>query len=82
MSKTITYNDTNVSVYIFEDDDDVSLTETFIYCPDIVRECESSFIFRNEMNSTNSTIHLGVTPPSDWESKKYTFDGTNWTEIT
>ena len=82
MSKTITYSDTNVSVYAFENDDGVSLTEKWIECPQLVRECESSFLHKHDMNSTNSTIHLDVTLPSDWESKKYTFDGTNWVEVT
>jgi hypothetical protein len=31
------------------------------------------------MNSTNSTIHMGVTSPEDWQGGKYLFDGTNWT---
>jgi hypothetical protein len=77
--KTITYNNTNISVYIFEDDDDVTLTEKCIVCPQIIRNCESSFLYVREMNSNNSTIHLDVTPPEDWEADKYYFDGSNWT---
>lgn len=30
------------------------------------------------LNETNSDIYTGVTPPEDWESCKYLFDGVVW----
>ena len=68
--QSITFNDTNVSTYIFTDETALVATPTEITCP--------RFII-GDMNSTNATIHTGVTPPEDWCNSKYMFDGTTWT---
>ena len=68
--QTITFNDTNISAYIFEDDHTLTATTTEISCPHFVI---------GDMNSGNATIHAGVIPPADWTGGKYLFDGTNWT---
>jgi hypothetical protein len=70
--KTITFNSNNVSAYTFDDDHDLVATTTNITCP--------HFII-GDLNSTNATIHTGVTPPADWMGGRYTFDGTTWTEV-
>ncbi len=72
--KTITINNTadgdNLSAYIFEDGDTITSESDRITCPDLVIL---------DLNSSNSTIHTGVTPPGDWIGWKYSFDGTTWT---
>tara|TARA_B100001079_G_C15920271_1_gene301961 strand:+ start:149 stop:433 length:285 start_codon:yes stop_codon:yes gene_type:complete len=68
--QTITFNDSNRSTYIFEDGDTLTATAEHITCP--------KFII-GDMNSSNATIHTGVTPPGDWAGGKYLFDGTSWT---
>ncbi len=67
---TITFNNTTISAYIFEDDDEVTISVDNIVCPEFIIE---------DMNSSNATIHTGVTIPEDWAGGKYFFDGTNWT---
>ena len=72
--KTITINNTaegnNISAYIFEDSDAVTSESDRVVCPDLVIL---------DLNSSNSTIHTGVTPPEDWIGFKYSFDGITWT---
>jgi hypothetical protein len=69
--QTITFNDSNISAYIFEDEHSLIATTENITCP--------HFII-GDMNTTNATITTGVTAPDDWKGGKYLFDGTNWTE--
>jgi hypothetical protein len=66
---TITFNDTKISAYIFDDSADIVSTDTEITCPDFIV---------GDMNSTNATVHTGVTPPADWQGGKYLFDGAIW----
>jgi len=66
---TITFNDSNISVYTFDDDTTVEVTDTSITCPDFII---------GDMNNTNATVHTEVTPPADWAGGKYIFDGDNW----
>ena len=68
--KTLVQNSTNLSKYIFEDGDTVLqyLNKT---------KCDHFIIA--DMNTSNSTVHTGVTPPEDWVGDKYFFDGSNWT---
>ena len=68
--QTITFNDSNISAYIFEDGDTLTATADNITCP--------NFII-GDMNSSNATIHTGVTPPAGWQGHKHLFDGTTWT---
>jgi len=68
--QTITFNDSTISPYIFEDGDTLTVTAENITTP--------SFII-GDMNSSNATLHTGVTPPEDWQGGKYLFDGTSWT---
>jgi hypothetical protein len=67
--QTITFNDTSVSAYRFDDEHTLVATPTEITCP--------HFII-GDMNSTNATIHTGVTSPEDWQGGKYMFDGSTW----
>ena len=71
--QTITFNTTsegdNISAYIFEDGDTITSESDRIICPDLVIL---------DMNSSNATIHTGVTPPGDWKSNRYHFDGSSW----
>ena len=67
--QTITHNGSNKSAYIFADDVTITATSVNTTCPDLII-CD--------MNTSNSTIHTGVTPPGDWKGCKYLFDGTTW----
>ena len=67
--QTITFNDSTLSVHIFEDADTITASNNNIACPEFIIA---------DMNFTNATIHTGVTPPNDWQGGKYTFDGTSW----
>lgn len=68
--QTITLNDSNISVNVFEDGDTLTSGTDRIVCPALII---------GDMNSSNATIHTGVTPPEDWHSSKYLFDGSSWT---
>ena len=70
--KTITFNGSNVSAYIFDNNATVEVTGTNIVCPDFVI---------GDLNSTNSSVHTGVTPPADWMGGRYTFSDGAWTEV-
>ena len=63
-------NDSNISVFMFEDDVALIIDHDRIICPGFVI---------GDLNSSNSTHHTGVTPPEDWDNCKYCFDGTTWT---
>ena len=81
--QTITINSSesgdNVSAYIYEDGDTITATAEKITCPDQIIL---------DLNSSNSAIRTGVTPPEDWNWGNYLFDGTtltvnpDWVEYT
>ncbi len=60
--QTITSINTNASVFIFEDTDEVTINSNNIVCPEFIIE---------DMNASNTEIHSGVTPPDDWAGSKY-----------
>lgn len=65
--KTITRNDTNVSLYLFDDTETVVMaaTETTVGNPPqlIISDCGTS----------NSTLYEGVTNPDEWVGWKYLY---------
>ncbi len=67
--KTIVETATGLSKYVFEDAAAVAISSANIVTP--------NFII-GDLNSNNSTMHEGVTPPEDWQGNRYTFDGTTW----
>jgi len=70
--QTITFNTGNVSVYTFADDATIISTGDNITTPDFII---------GDMNSSNSTIHTGVTVPDGWQGGKHTFDGSAWGNV-
>ena len=75
--KTITENSTNLSKYLFDDSKAVTLESDRI----VVGDTSSPDFYIGDMNSSNATLHTGVTnDPNDWTGCKYTFDGTTWTQ--
>ena len=77
MSKTITFNDTGRSPYLFGDSKNVTMGADKITVGD---EANPDF-YIGDMNSSNATLHTGVSAPADWQGNRYTFDGTTWTEV-
>ena len=68
--KTLTQN--NVSLYLFQDDEVLSITDSGITVGQppkfIIADC----------NSGNTTLFTGVTAPQDWYGRKYLYDGAVW----
>ena len=88
--QTITFNGSNISAHIFEDAQTITTEADKITLPKATAISsvsgyggETTVGYTDEiicdMNSSNSTIHTGVTPPADWRGSKYLFDGTDWT---
>lgn len=71
--KTIIRNETNVSLYIFEDEVVVDITA------DKTAVGNPVFEYILDCNTSNATVYEGVTPPVDWKGLKYCFNGTEWT---
>ena len=75
MSQTITRNDGNVSVYVFDDSVNVDLSAT----PNAtVRNNGGNDFDIGDLNASNATLHSGVTAPSGWMGGKHTYDGSSW----
>ena len=70
--QTITHNSDNVSVYTFADDATLTASSDNITTPDFII---------GDMNSSNSTIHTGVTAPDGWQGGKHTIDVTSWGNV-
>jgi hypothetical protein len=71
--KTIVKNESNVSLYLF--DDDVALV---VGDNDIVVGNPAQFII-GDCNAFNVTVYEQVSDPGQWQGWKYLFDGTAWT---
>lgn len=65
--KTITSNQNNVSLYLFEDSETIVVTQTEITVGNPPR-----FII-GDLNSTNSTLFENVSNPEDWQGWKYLY---------
>jgi len=79
MSQTITRNDGNVSVYVFDDSVNVDLSAT----PNAtVRNNGGNDFDIGDLNSSNATLHTGVTVPDGWQGGKHTYDGSAWGDVS
>jgi len=67
--KTITDNNTGLSIYVYGDSDSVLQNYNNIV---------SDKLTIWDRNSGNTTLYTNVTPPEDWEGSKYFFNGTDW----
>ena len=75
--KTIVENSTQLSKYLLEDSISVAMTESNIAVGD-----PAQFII-DDLNNATATLHTSVSnAPENWEGNKFTFDGTDWTEVT
>jgi len=71
--KVLTKN--NVALYSLTDDTYVDLASDKVTVGDPVR------FYIEDCNSTNTTLHIGVTDvPADWTGFKYLYDGVTWTQ--
>jgi hypothetical protein len=68
--KTLVDKITGVSRFIFNDNEEVTITSTSVVTP--------SFIV-GDMDSSNAVIVNGVTPPEDWNHCKYIYSAGTWT---
>ena len=69
-----------MSVYLLHDDATVDLAATSNAT--VRGNTGGSVDFDiGDLNSSNATVHEGVTAPDDWRGNRYTFDGVDWTEI-
>jgi len=74
--KTIVENSTQLSKYLLEDSISVALNESNIIVGD-----PAQFII-SDLNNATATLHTSVSSaPEDWKGNKFTFDGTDWTEV-
>ena len=76
--KTIVRNDTNMSLYIFEDNKvvDIDDEKTQIGVEDDPSD-ESSVVW--DCNSSNVTLHENIDDtPENWSEWRYTYDGSSW----
>lgn len=69
--KTLTKN--SVSVYVFEDNEHINMTDKNIAVGNPLK-----FII-GDCNNGDTLLHENVTPPEDWSGNKYLFDGSAWT---
>jgi hypothetical protein len=74
MSKTITFNESNISAYLYDDGVPVAVESNRL----VVGNPPELII--GDMHSGNATVHENVTAPADWFGGQYLFDGTTWTE--
>ena len=63
------------SIYLFEDNVSVALSDTNITVGD------PAILIIGDCSSTDTVLHEGVTAPDDWYGHKYTYDGTTWTVV-
>ena len=67
--KTIIETSTNLSKYVFDDDQNITVNAANITCPDFTI---------GDMNASNATIVEGVTAPDDWVGDKFTYSDGDW----
>lgn len=68
--QTLVFNDSSISAFIFDDDDEVVLTAA-----NVVNRTQKLII--SDMNEMNATVYTDTTPPEDWVSGKYLFEVTH-----
>lgn len=68
--KTLIETGTNISKYVFENADAVTITDNSV---------ETSAFVIADLNSSNCSMVTGVTPPADWTGCKYTYANSSWT---
>ena len=68
--KTLIDNVTKESKYIWSDSAEITVDVEKTYAPDFII---------GDMNSTNATLVLNVTPPNDCLGCKYLYDAGIWT---
>ena len=79
MSQTITRNDGNVSLNVFDDSVQVDLSAT----PNTtVRNNGGNDFDIGDLNASNATLHSGVTAPDGWQGGKHTYDGSAWGDVS
>ena len=75
MAKTITENATKLSKYVLADNKPVTMGSDMITIGS-----DPVDFYIADLNSSNATLHTGVTAPDKWSGNKHFFDGTNWTD--
>lgn len=79
MSKTIVRNSDSVSCYLLEDSAAVDLSAS----PNTtVRNNGGKDFDIADLDSSNATVHSGVTAPSGWKGGKHTYNGSAWGDVS
>ncbi len=60
--KTIIDTATNISKYVFSDNDELGVSDDYITCPEFIIA---------DMDASNAQVVTDVTPPDDWVGCKY-----------
>ena len=81
MAQTITWNDgdyPNTSIYLFSDDEIVEIGAD----QSTIKDANGNpTLIIADVNSTNATLHTGVTKPDDYFGYKYTYANGEWTAV-
>jgi len=70
--KTIIQNDSNISIYLFEDTESVSMQDNSVEVGDPVRMVIA------DCNNQNCTLVENVDNPDEWTGHKYLYVDGNW----
>ena len=81
MAQTITWSDgdyANTSIYLFSDDVVVEIVSDKTAIKD---SDGNTTMLISDVNSSNATLHTGVTVPDDYFGYKYTYANGEWTAV-
>lgn len=70
--KTVCQKDTNISLYLFEDDVKITLHPDQMVVGDLTQ------IIVSDCNVANVELHQNVNDPGNWVGWKYLHNGENW----
>lgn len=72
MMKTLIRNEDDISIYLFEDDEQLLMGDEQIVVGDPVD------LVIGDRHAGNTTLQENVTPPADWAPWKYKLQDGNW----
>lgn len=76
--KTIVRNTTNISLYYFADDKDVTIESD----KTTIGDSSNPDFLIGDCTSSNVTLHTGIDEKADWWGHKYKHNGSSWSTNT